>query len=164
MPNPQHSRYVKLKRSMRTQYLKLLRSPGGARYVAMGFAVGFGLEMMLPVTAYLGYILFYPAVRLSGGSLPAAIIGNIIGKVSLLPAVLLPFGHMLGSWLLPHRLHGIPPYIYGYLKTLMGMTLFAVILGILSYFPVRYLYEVNRKHRLKKSEEKRAAKASVEEL
>lgn len=153
--NIRNFRIQHLTRMMKLQYLKLLRSPGGARKVAVGFAVGFGLEMLVITTASTIYLLFYPIVRLAQASLSAAIIGNIVGKLTFLPVALLPVAPMIGKYLFPFRPHHMPHSVYLYIKTLLGMSLFAVILGVLSFFPAYYLYEVNRKHRDAKREKRK---------
>ncbi len=83
--------FQRIGRAFKLNFIKLLRSPGGAKKVSLGFALGFGLEMLVISTASLIYILFVPIVRLAKGSLPASIIGNVIGKLTLLPVILLPF-------------------------------------------------------------------------
>src|SRR5438105_4224751 len=90
-------------RVFKLNFIKLLRSPGGAKKVSMGFAIGFGLEMLVISTASLIYILFIPIVRLSKGSLPASIIGNVIGKLTFLPVILLPFAKKIGKIILPMK-------------------------------------------------------------
>ncbi|MEH7302659.1 DUF2062 domain-containing protein, partial [Neobacillus drentensis] len=80
----------RLGRAFKYNFIKLLRSPGGARKVSLGFAIGFGMEMVVLSSASLIYILFLPVVRLAKGSLPAAIIGNVVGKLTFLPVLLLP--------------------------------------------------------------------------
>src|SRR5438552_19184055 len=88
-------------RTFKLNYFKLLRSPGGAKKVSLGFAIGFGLEMLVISSASLIYILFVPIVRLAKGSVPAAIIGNVIGKLSFLPVLLLPFAKKIGKLVYP---------------------------------------------------------------
>src|SRR3954471_16832233 len=97
--------FQRVGRAFKLNFLKLLRSPGGAKKVSLGFAIGFGLEMLVISTASLIYILFVPIVRLAKGSLPASIIGNVIGKLTLLPVILLPFAKSLGKFLFPMKVH-----------------------------------------------------------
>lgn len=155
LQNLRNFRFRHLNRMMKLQYLKLLRSPGGARKVAVGFAIGFGLEMLVLSTASAIYLLFYPIVRLANASLSASIIGNIIGKLTFLPITLMPFASMVGRYLLPFRPLDMPNSLYLYVKTLLGMSVFAAGLGFLSFFPAYYLYEMNRKHREAKREARR---------
>jgi uncharacterized protein (DUF2062 family) len=136
-------------RMIKLQYIKLLRSPGGARKVATGFAIGFGMEMLVISTAMVIYVLLIPFVRIARGSLPASIIGNLICKVTFLPVLLLPAAMKLGKLLTPNRPEYIPRSVFYYLHTLLGMSIFAFLLGFLSFFPVYYLYEARRKHREK---------------
>lgn len=142
--------------------------------MSRGFAIGFALEMLVLYTASLVYLVFYPIVRLAKGSFPAAVIGNIIGKVSFLPVFLFPFAYALGKMLYPFEIKVIPhkPYtisdlfssdVFMMLKSLLqsevyvliGMTILGVVFGVISYFVVYYLYEKNRKLRLKKEKNKR---------
>ena len=160
--------YQRVGRAFKLNFTKLLRSPGGAKKVALGFALGFGLEMLVISTASLIYILFVPVVKLAKGSLPASIIGNIIGKLTLLPVVLLPFARQLGKLIVPMRVrighhthfslqnvlhgdfHSLIGLLHGGVHALIGMTIFGVILAVVSYFIVHYLYEKERSNRLKR--------------
>ena len=94
-------------RILKFQYYKLLRSPEGAKKVSLGFAIGFGLEMLVIYTASLVYVIFYPIVRLAKGSFPAAVIGNIIGKISFLPVFLFPLAYALGKMIYPFHVQKI---------------------------------------------------------
>jgi uncharacterized protein (DUF2062 family) len=167
-----HNILKRIGRTFKLNYLKLLRSSGGAKKVALGFAIGFALEMLVISTASLIYIFFVPAVRLAKGSLPASIIGNIIGKLTFLPVILLPFARSIGKMILPMKLHAghkipfsfqkllhgdfhsILSLLHGGIHVLIGMSIFGVILGIISYFLVHYLYEREKQRRLLKGRKK----------
>jgi uncharacterized protein (DUF2062 family) len=159
----------RIQRAFKLNFYRLFRSSGGAKKVALGFALGFGLEMIVISTASLIYFLFYPIVRLAGGSLPAAIIGNVIGKLTFLPVVLLPFAHALGKLIYPFKIKEAPVKEHSFLDifsgnfmdvlkdllhnglyTLIGMTIFGVFLGVISYFVVYRLYEKERHRRLER--------------
>ncbi len=158
----------KIGRAFKLNYMKLLRSKDGAKKVALGFAIGFGLEMLVISTAGLIYIFFVPAVRLSKGSLPASIIGNVIGKSTFLPVILLPFAKKIGKLIFPMKAgttHHSPfslqklmngdfqsllSLFHGGLHVLIGMTVFGIVLGVISYYLVHYLYERGKKRRLQK--------------
>ncbi|MFZ7944448.1 DUF2062 domain-containing protein [Neobacillus sp. 19] len=160
--------YQRIGRAFKLNFTKLLRSPGGAKKVALGFALGFGLEMLVISTASLIYILFVPIVKLAKGSLPASIIGNIIGKLTLLPVILLPFARQLGKLFFPIKVrighhgsfsfqnllhgdfHSLVNLLHGGVHALIGMTIFGTALGIVSYFLVYYLYEKEKSNRLKR--------------
>ncbi|PYY26605.1 DUF2062 domain-containing protein [Paenibacillus illinoisensis] len=161
------NRFVRLTRALKLNFLKLLRAPGGAHKVSTGFAIGFGLELIVISTASLIYLVFYPIVRLSGGSLPAAIVGNVIGKLTFLPILLMPLAKQIGSWILPAHSMGQGPVhesdfmelfrgnwsalselLLGGLDILAGMSVFGVILGFISYFVVKFFYvrALRRRH------------------
>ncbi|MGG1399735.1 DUF2062 domain-containing protein [Bacillus salipaludis] len=166
--------FQRIGRAFRLNFLKLFRSPGGAKKVSLGFAIGFGLEMLVISSASLIYILFIPIVRLAKGSFPAAIIGNVIGKLTFLPVILLPFAKKLGKAVFPLKvqigqstpfsfqklLHGdfsvIISILHGGVHVLIGMTIFGIVLGIISYFIVYYLYEKQKTKRLTRIRDKQA--------
>jgi uncharacterized protein (DUF2062 family) len=155
-------------RTFKLNYFKLLRSPGGAKKVALGFAIGFGLEMLVISTASLIYIFFVPFVRLAKGSFSASIIGNVIAKLTFLPVILLPFARKIGKMIFPMKVrvghntpfsfqnfmhgdfHGLLNLLQGGVHVLIGMTFFGIVLGIISYFVVYYLYERAKAIRLRK--------------
>jgi uncharacterized protein (DUF2062 family) len=146
----------KLGRIFKLQYVKLIRSPGGAKKVALGFAIGFGLEMLVLPTLSIIYLLFYPIARLTRTPLSVSVIGNVICKLTFLPVVFLPFAHNIGRFMVKINPHShIPRSIIIYLQTLWGMTISGLILGILSYLVVYFLYTASLKLRLKKRENKR---------
>jgi hypothetical protein len=121
----------------------------GAAKVARGFAVGFGLEIILPYTVYLGYLLLYPLIILFRTTLPPVLIGNVICKVTFLPLFLIPLGNKLSLYIPISKPHFMPQLIFKYLKTLLGLSICAVVIGLLAYVVIFVLYETNRKYRLK---------------
>ncbi|MFX3649427.1 MAG: DUF2062 domain-containing protein [Paenibacillus sp.] len=183
--NPQKrktNRWVRLTRAMKLNFLKLLRAPGGAHKISTGFAIGFGLELIVISTASLIYLVFYPIVRLSGGSMPAAIVGNVIGKLTFLPIILMPLAKQIGSWILPAHSMGqglvnesafmelfrgnwsaVSELLLGGLDILAGMSVFGVILGVISYFVVKFFYirSLNRRYERRLEKRRQADIASV---
>ena len=169
-----HHVFQRIGRAFKLNFIKLLRSPGGAKKVSLGFAIGFGLEMIVLSTASLVYIVFLPLVRMAKGSLPAAIIGNVIGKISFLPVLLLPLAKPIGKLIYPNNgrighktpfsfeqlmqgdLHSVVSLLHGGVHVLIGMTIFGIILGIISYFLVHYFYEKEKKKRLIRIRDKQA--------
>lgn len=167
-----HHLFKRIGRAFKLNFLKLLRSPGGAKKVSLGFALGFGLEMLVISTASLIYIIFIPIIRLAKGSLPAAIIGNVVGKLSFLPVILLPIAKTIGKIIYPmnvkfgHKstfsfqkfIHGdftsLVSVLHGGIHLLIGMTIIGAGLGFVSYFIVHYFYEREKAKRLKKNREK----------
>jgi uncharacterized protein (DUF2062 family) len=158
--------FQRIIRAFKLNFIKLFRSPGGAKKVAMGFAIGFALEMLVISSASLIYILFIPIVRFSKGSLPAAVIGNVIGKLTFLPVLLLPFARKIGKLFYPTKVrfghqssfsmnnilhgdfHSLINLLHGGIHVLIGMTIFGIILGIVSYFVIYYFYEKERMKRV----------------
>ncbi|MDQ0170155.1 DUF2062 domain-containing protein [Paenibacillus tundrae] len=174
-----NTRFARLHRAMKLNFLKLLRAPGGAHKVSTGFAIGFGLELIVISTASLIYLVFYPIVRLSGGSLPAAIVGNVVGKLTFLPIILMPLAKQIGSWILPaHRMgngivhesawmelfrgnwSALSELLLGGLDILAGMSIFGATLGLISYFVVKFFYVRALKRRYERRLEKRHQAAS----
>ncbi|MFS0856657.1 DUF2062 domain-containing protein [Paenibacillus taichungensis] len=173
-----NSRFARLTRALKLNFLKLLRAPGGAHKVSTGFALGFGLELIVISTASLVYLVFYPIVRLSGGSLPAAIVGNVVGKLTFLPIILMPLAKQIGSWILPSHSMGqglvhesafmelfrgnwsaLSELLLGGLDILAGMSVFGVILGVISYFVVKFFYVRALNRRFERRLEKRKKEA-----
>ncbi|MBB6022362.1 uncharacterized protein (DUF2062 family) [Paenibacillus sp. JGP012] len=175
------NRLARLTRAIKLNFLKLLRAPGGAHKVSTGFAIGFGLELIVISTASLIYLVFYPIVRLSGGSMPAAIVGNVVGKLTFLPIILMPLAKQIGSWILPAHSMGQGPVhesawmelfrgnwsavselLLGGLDILTGMSVFGLILGFISYFIVKFFYvrALHRRHERRVEKRRQAANAS----
>ncbi|XJZ25727.1 DUF2062 domain-containing protein [Bacillota bacterium Lsc_1132] len=171
--------FQRIGRAFKLNFIKLLRSPGGAKKVSLGFALGFGLEMLVISTASLVYIIFIPVVRMVKGSLPAAIIGNVIGKLTFLPVILLPIAKAIGKAIYPMNvkfghsssfsfqklLHGdigsLTSLLHGSIHVLIGMTIIGMVLGFISYFIVHYFYEKEKSKRIKKNREKHAMRGNT---
>ncbi|WP_242218981.1 DUF2062 domain-containing protein [Bacillus cereus group sp. BfR-BA-01380] len=164
-----YSFFQRIWRGVKLNYYKLLRAPEGAKIVSRGFAVGFGMEMLVIHTASLVYLIFYPLVRLLKGSFPAAVIGNIIGKATFLPVLLIPFAHALGKFIYPFEVKKVPYHHYtikdffsshvltmlrsllqNEVYVIIGMTILGIVFGIIAYFVMYHLYEKNRRLRLTK--------------
>ena len=164
--------FQRIGRTFKLNFIKLLSSTGGAKKVSLGFAIGFGLEMLVISTASLIYILFVPIVRLAKGSLPASIIGNVIGKLTFLPVILLPFAKKIGKVIYPMKVrvghnthfsfqnlihgdfHGVLSLLHGGVHVLIGMTVFGIVFGFIAYFVVHYFYEKERTKRLNRRRNK----------
>ena len=162
-----YSLFYRMWRILKYQYYKLLRSPEGAKKVSLGFAIGFGLEMLVIYTASLVYLIFYPIVRLAKGSFQRQSLVYYWEDI-VSPSILFPLAYALGKMIypFPQKLHHKPftisdlfsSHIFTILKSLLqsevyvliGMTILGVVFGTISYFVVHYLYEKNRKLRLKK--------------
>jgi uncharacterized protein (DUF2062 family) len=176
LKHKKHNIFQRIGRAFKLNFIKLLRSPGGAKKVSLGFAIGFGLEMVVLSSASLIYIVFLPMVRIARGSLPAAIIGNVIGKLSFLPVLLLPFAKKIGKLIYPfngqigHKtpfsfeqllqgdFRGVVSLLHGGVHVLIGMTIFGIVLGVISYFLVHYFYEKEKTKRLTRIRDKQASR------
>lgn len=161
-------------RMFRLNLFRLFRTPGGVRKMSLGFSLGFGMEMIVISSACLVYLIFYPVVRLTGGSLPAAVIGNVIGKLTFLPILLMPFAKKLGEWVYPSNFgmdrmqetsifdlfrgdfSAIWTILHGGMHILIGMTIFGAVLGVISYYAIRFLYFRTAKRRLAKRRDRAA--------
>lgn len=167
LPSKKYNIYQRIRRQFKLNFIKLFRSPGGAKKVSRGFAIGFGLEMIVLSSVSLVYVFFVPLVRIVKGSLPAAVIGNVIGKLTFLPVLLMPFAKKIGKLIYPIKVHvghtpfsfssilhgnfrGLIHVLYGGIHVLIGMTVFGLILGGISYFIIHYLYEKEKARRLTK--------------
>lgn len=137
-------------RKFKFHYIKLMRSPGGTRKVSRGFAVGFGLEIILPFTLYTGYVFLIPLVFLFRTSLTTALIGNVICKITFLPLALVPLGNRIGRYIPFGRPEFMPVAIYKYIKTLLGLSIVAVIVGFVSYLIIFYLLEKSKSRHKKR--------------
>ncbi|GAA4708201.1 DUF2062 domain-containing protein [Brevibacillus fulvus] len=151
--NGQKTMIQRLYRSLKFYFVKLFRTPDSANKLAAGFAIGFGLEMLVISTASLIYLLLYPLVKCLRASMPAAIIGNVIGKLTFLPLLLLPLAKKIGALIIPEATNtseGMLTALFnGGLQVLTGMLFFGLLLGLLSYYVVRILYnrEIERRER-----------------
>lgn len=152
--NRKYSPIKYVARKIRLHYLKLMRSPGSTRMISRGFAVGFGLEIILPFTLYIGYILLFPLVYLFRTSLTTALIGNVLCKITFLPLVLVPLGHKIGRLLPFTRPEFMPNVVYRYIKTLIGLSITAVFIGLVAYFCIFYLLRNRPKRNLLNSRKK----------
>lgn len=75
-----YSFFQRMWRILKFQYYKLLRSPEGAKKVSLGFAIGFGLEMLVIYTASLVYVIFYPIVRLARDLFLLRLLAILLGR------------------------------------------------------------------------------------
>ncbi|WP_248930273.1 DUF2062 domain-containing protein [Paenibacillus hamazuiensis] len=148
------------KRYLRFKYLMLLRAKGGSSKVARGFAIGLAIEMFTPPTIYLATFLLFPFTYLFRASMAGAIVGFVLGKIIYIP-FLFPI-RKVGGLILPrqhyrHVLDMMPDwlgmFLQGGLKLIVGGMVVGAVLGLLSYFPIKWLldfYEAKRKDKRKR--------------
>lgn len=165
--------FNRLYRAFKLNIFRLFRTPGGVKKVSLGFSIGFGLEMIVISSACLVYLIFYPVVKLAGGSIPAAIIGNVVGKLTFLPIILMPLAKKLGEWIYPGSsspgtlaeasivdmfqgdFTAVKAILHGGLHILIGMSIFGLILTVVSYYVIRYMHNRNHKRRQAKRSQRR---------
>ncbi|MWC26852.1 DUF2062 domain-containing protein [Paenibacillus sp. MMS18-CY102] len=153
---------LQLKRWFRHKLLMLLRAPGGAAFVALGFSIGMAIEMVTLPTMGLAFFLLFPLVYVFRASMAGALIGFLIGKIIFIPIAFL--SGIVGGWILPAHLHVhisfLPHFVnkfIGYnLKLIVGGLINGILLGILFYFPVRQSITFFTERRRKKRKERRA--------
>ncbi|MDB5084438.1 MAG: hypothetical protein JWN30_1324, partial [Bacilli bacterium] len=129
------------------------------------FAIGFGMEMITPYTLYIGYLLLLPFVVIKSArpALPAAIIGNLICKVTFLPVALIPVAWKLERITFPpahHHLSHWRDWLAHYQRIFLLLTIFGAVLGVLSYFVVYLMIVTYQKRRLAKRKLKRQTQIS----
>ncbi|WEK55234.1 MAG: DUF2062 domain-containing protein [Candidatus Cohnella colombiensis] len=143
--------------------ISLLRAKGGASMVAMGFAIGIAIEMFTLPTLGAAFILIFPLVFLLRASLPAALIGFVLGKVIYIP-MMYP-NSKVGGWVLPKHISINLPFLsdrINYLlltnlKLIVGGMINGVILGIICYFPIKWSINAFKANRKEKRRLKHAA-------
>jgi uncharacterized protein (DUF2062 family) len=150
------------RRWMKYKYTMLMRAEGGASMVAMGFAIGLAVEMFTLPTLGFAFILIFPLVYLLKGNFPAALIGFVFGKIIYLPMAIL--NTMVGGWFLPKHLTLHIPFIYPWvnrllvtnLKLIIGGVIDGILLGLLTYYPIRFAIQTFKTKRRDKRKLKRA--------
>lgn len=85
-------------RSLKYQYLKLMRSSGGPSVVARSFALGLFIEFITLPTLGLAFFLLFPITRFTKGLFSVSLIGFLFGKV-ILP-IFLTLNYKVGSILI----------------------------------------------------------------
>lgn len=156
---PFHVRNIK--RWFKYKYLLLTRAKGGPGMVAMGFSIGLAVEMFTLPTAGLAFFLIFPLIYLLRGSMAAALIGFVFGKIIYIP---MTFIHLkVGSMVLPRGTRKflidlnmpdwLEMFVRSNLKLFVGGVIVGIVLGLLAYFPIRWgleLYDAKRKEKRKK--------------
>jgi uncharacterized protein (DUF2062 family) len=155
------TRWFKLK------YNLLLRAKGGPAIVAKGFSIGLFIEMFTLPTFGLAAVLILPLVYFMRASLPGALVGFVFGKIIYLPIAFL--NKRIGHWVLPkhvgHRIHFYPQWLSDIVKDglylIVGGIIMGAILGLVAYFPVKWVLEVYASRRKEKRKKRKAFLASL---
>jgi uncharacterized protein (DUF2062 family) len=155
------TRWAKLK------YINLIRAKGGPAIVAKGFSIGLFIEMFTLPTFGLAAVLILPMVYFMRASLPGALAGFLFGKIIYLPFVLLikEIGHAILPKHFVHRIHIYPHWLSDIVKDgfylVVGGIVMGAILGLLAYFPVRWILEIYAARRIEKRKKRKAVLASL---
>lgn len=145
-----------IRRWFKLKYLQLFRAKGGPSKVAIGFGIGLAVEMFTLPTMGLAFFLIFPFAYFARASVPAALIGFVLGKVIYMPMAIL--NSKVGAMIIPESffeyLEFLPTLIYefvhGTLKLIVGGIIVGAALGLISYFPIRYLLEFYQDKRKEK--------------
>ncbi len=92
------SRWDRLRRRFRLDYLKILRTSGAPGQVARGVAYGIFIELLFFPTLGLGFLLFYPLNHFLRGHYAASLAGFVFAK--LFAFLTIPPSILLGKWIL----------------------------------------------------------------
>ncbi|QGQ95260.1 DUF2062 domain-containing protein [Paenibacillus psychroresistens] len=161
------SRVQGITRWFRLKYNHLLRAKGGPSIVAKGFSIGLFIEMFTFPTFGLAAVLILPLVYFTRASLSGALVGFLFGKIIYLPFFFLI--KKMGHWLLPshfaHHIHFHPAWLSNIVKDgvylILGGIIMGAILGLIAYFPVRWILEVYAARRKEKRKRRKAVLASL---
>lgn len=146
-----------IKRWFKYQYFQLTRAKGGPSIVAKGFSIGLAIEMFTLPTAGLAFLLIFPSVYLFRASMAAALIGFVFGKIIYIPMAFI--NEKVGRLVLPHGIKGrlleiLPDWLDVFiklnLKLLVGGIIVGIALGLLLYFPVKWLLHLYNEKRKEK--------------
>lgn len=141
------TRTLRFGRYFRHKYVMLLRAKGGASKVAKGFSIGLAIEMFTLPTFGLAALLILPAVYAMRASLAGALLGFVFGKVIYIPMAFL--NKFVGKLIVPSGfagyLHFLPDWLEKVLKGAIDLIVGGIVngtaLGILVYFPLKWLLE-----------------------
>jgi uncharacterized protein len=159
-----------IRRWIKYKYLLLFRAKGGAAKVAIGFAIGLAIEMFTLPTLGLAFFLIFPLVYMFRASLAGALIGFVFGKIIYIPMAF--FNNKVGGWIVPNHFkhwihfnhwidflpHWLKKMLYMNIKLIVGGMIDGVLLGILFYFPIKWLLEF---YTAKRTEKRRLRRAQL---
>lgn len=164
---PKRPWYVRLKRRLRLDYLKILRTEGAPSQVARGVGYGIFIELIFFPTLGLAFFLLYPLNKFLKGHLAASIAGFVFAKLfawATIPPSIIVGKAIFGSQTdFKFQAGGFGEIIDSlkafYSKGLLweflaawnlGAAIFGVVIGIAGYFITRSAlrkYQANRKGR-----------------
>jgi uncharacterized protein len=163
------SRWSGLLGWFKLKYILLLRAKGGPAIVAKGFSIGLFIEMFTLPTFGLAAVLILPLVYIMRASLPGALIGFVFGKIIYLPVAFLnkKIGHLVLPRHMVHKIHFYPQWLSDIVKNgiylIAGGIIVGLILGVLFYFPVKWILEIYAARRKEKRRKRKAHLASMQQ-
>lgn len=142
-----YTKINRCRRYLRYKYVMLLRAKGGTSKVAKGFSIGLAIEMFTLPTFGLAALLIFPVVYAMRASLAGALLGFLFGKIIYIPMAFL--NKFVGRLIVPPHfgryLHFLPEWLEKLLKgaidLIVGGVVDGVLLGVLVYFPLKWLLE-----------------------
>jgi uncharacterized protein (DUF2062 family) len=151
-------------RWLKYKYFQLLRTPGGPKIVARGFAIGIMVEFITLPTGGLAFFLIFPLTWMMRASLAGTLIGYVFGKILYLPFS--PLSYLIGDEIIPHNIeqsipHGFERFfallpellqtaIVSNVYLLAGGMVVGLGLGFLSYFLILMLLRARASRRVEK--------------
>ena len=156
-----------MKRWMKFKYTQLMRAPGGASFVALGFAIGMAVEMFTLPTYGLAFFLIFPLIYWLRASFAGALIGFVVGKIIFIPVAFI--NSRVGGWVLPHHMQIHVPLAPEWLdhillmnlKLIVGGIIDGIILGALFYLPVKLMIQYVANKRKERRKLRRAVEVDV---
>jgi hypothetical protein len=132
--------------------------------VAKGFSIGLFIEMFTLPTFGLAAVLILPLVYFFRASLPGALLGFLFGKLIYIPVAFL--NNRVGSLLVPKSFvrhihfqpHWLEHIVRNALQLIVGGMVVGAVLGVIAYFPIKWLLEY---YTAKRKEKRRIRKAQL---
>lgn len=150
-------------RWFRYKYLLFFRTSGEAAKIAAGFSIGLAVEMFTLPTFGLAFFLIFPLIYIFRASFAGALTGFLFGKIIYIPTAFIH--NWVGGWVVPPHFEDwvrmLPHWLPHWLKKVLivnvnliaGGIIDGVILGLLFYYPMKWLIEYftnKRKQRRKR--------------
>lgn len=151
--------FARVVRWFKLKYILLTRAKGGPTKVAKGFCIGIAVEMFTLPTGGLAFFLIFPLSWFLHGSVAAALVGFVLGKVIYIPIAFV--SKMIGQVVIPQSFDEflnqvLPQWLFEIVGSgidlIVGGMISGTILAILLYYPVLFLLrwqlEVRKKRRI----------------
>lgn len=137
--------YTSIARWLKYKYVQLFRVNEGASKVAAGFSIGLAVEMFTLPTLGLAFFLIFPLVFLLRASVAGALIGFVFGKLIYMPLAFLH--NRVGGWIIPDHLQVNVNFLPNWfeeallvnMQLIVGGIINGFVLGLLFFYPVKWL-------------------------